>query len=116
VSARRIQRKRTAGWRMPEGAKYVGRGTDWGNPYRIGDPVLIESPSPYEPGAHYVYGPVITRATAVLLFRVWIADRLEEQIRDELAGKDLVCWCRLDQLCHADVLLQVANAPLVGAP
>src|SRR5690348_3995079 len=30
---RRIQRKRTKGWRMPEGAVYVGRGTRWGNPF-----------------------------------------------------------------------------------
>lgn len=29
----RIQRRRTAGWRMPEGAVYVGRPTRWGNPF-----------------------------------------------------------------------------------
>lgn len=27
----------------------------------------------------------------------------------ELHGKDLACWCRLDQECHADVLLRLAN-------
>ena len=32
---RRIQRKRTKGWRMPEGAVYVGRPTKWGNPYPV---------------------------------------------------------------------------------
>ncbi|SKE25070.1 Uncharacterised protein [Mycobacteroides abscessus subsp. massiliense] len=32
----RIQRKRTAGWRMPEGAIYVGRPSQWGNPYVAG--------------------------------------------------------------------------------
>jgi hypothetical protein len=26
-----------------------------------------------------------------------------------LRGRDLVCWCPLDQPCHADVLLEVAN-------
>jgi hypothetical protein len=26
-----------------------------------------------------------------------------------LAGRDLACWCPLDQPCHADVLLEVAN-------
>ena len=31
---KRIQRKRTKGWRMPEGAVYVGRGSRWGNPFR----------------------------------------------------------------------------------
>jgi hypothetical protein len=33
--ARRIQRKRTKGWRMPEGVVYVGRGTQWGNPFKV---------------------------------------------------------------------------------
>ncbi len=28
----------------------------------------------------------------------------------ELRGKDLACWCPLDQLCHAEMLLEVANA------
>jgi hypothetical protein len=32
---KRIQRRRTKGWRMPEGAIYVGRPTRWGNPYRV---------------------------------------------------------------------------------
>lgn len=39
---KRIQRKRARGWRMPEGAVYVGRPTRWGNPYTLGaymDPV-----------------------------------------------------------------------------
>ncbi len=28
----------------------------------------------------------------------------------ELRGKDLACWCKPDQPCHADVLLEIANA------
>lgn len=31
----RIQRKRTKGWRMPEGAIYVGRPTVYGNPFEV---------------------------------------------------------------------------------
>jgi hypothetical protein len=34
---RRIQRKRTKGWRMPEGAVYVGRPSRWGNPFTGND-------------------------------------------------------------------------------
>lgn len=34
--AQRVQRKRTKGWLMPEGAVYVGRGSRYGNPYRLG--------------------------------------------------------------------------------
>ena len=33
---KRIQRRRTKGWRMPEGAVYVGRGSKWGNPLMLG--------------------------------------------------------------------------------
>ena len=29
----------------------------------------------------------------------------------KLRGKDLACWCPLDQPCHSDVLLELANAP-----
>jgi len=29
-----------------------------------------------------------------------------------LRGKNLACWCALDEPCHADVLLELANAPL----
>jgi len=34
-----------------------------------------------------------------------------DQVRAELAGKDLACWCSPGDVCHADVLLRVANAP-----
>ena len=33
-----------------------------------------------------------------------------ETVREELAGKDLSCWCSLTDVCHADVLLRVANS------
>ena len=32
-----------------------------------------------------------------------------EHYLSELRGKDLACWCPLDQPCHADVLLELAN-------
>lgn len=36
-----------------------------------------------------------------------------EHIRSTLAGRDLACWCRPDALCHASVLLTLANTPAV---
>jgi hypothetical protein len=33
-----------------------------------------------------------------------MAERLSE-----LRGPDLACWCALDQPCHADILLELAN-------
>lgn len=109
TTPKRIERSRACGWRMPEGAVYVGRPTRWGNPYRIGDP------DPFHCGP-------MTAADAVFWFRADLdpavaadADTRRSEIRRELAGKDLVCWCRLDQPCHADVLLQIANAPFCEA-
>jgi hypothetical protein len=101
----RIQLRRTKGWRKPAGVISVVRGTDWGNPYRIGDDFALSSYSAYGQQG------TITRPIAVLLFRVWIELRgFAPQIRRELVGRDLACWCPLDQPCHADVLLEIANA------
>jgi hypothetical protein len=100
MSPRRIQRRRTKGWRMPEGAVYVGRGSAWGNKYRL--------------GANPWYGEFVTirdGETLVKLFQNY-AEPLAVAKPGWLAplrGKDLVCWCPLDQPCHADVLLELAN-------
>lgn len=100
----RIQRRRTRGWRMPEGAVYVGRGSRWGNPYRIGDPhpQLGESGRP------------MSAADVVDLYELHSGPMGNHELnvdeaRELLAGRDLACWCRSDSPCHADVLLQVAN-------
>ena len=36
-AAKRIQLRRTKGWRKPEGAVVVARPSKWGNPFRVGD-------------------------------------------------------------------------------
>lgn len=97
---RRIQRRRTTGWRMPPGAVYVGRPTKWGNPYRVGDPHPLNA------------GQFISDARqAVELFRAAsTGPGFRAHVRRDLRGRDLACWCALDQPCHADVLLEIANA------
>lgn len=101
----RIQRKRTPGWKMPANTIYVGRPTRWGNPARVG------------------MWKGFTRADAVEAFRCWMRRDLSyrswenihgkppatEEITRALRGKNLACFCPLDQPCHADVLLELAN-------
>ena len=99
---RRIQRKRTKGWRMPQGAIYVGRPTKWGNHYAIGDQHPGHGLPMTREDVVEEYGYDTRRADA------WIAVR--DHIRECLRGKDLACWCPLDQPCHADVLLEIANS------
>lgn len=84
----RIQRRRAKGWRKPPGAIYVGRPSKWANPYRIGTCLIPDARAAVEAFA----------ANLPLGFTA-----------AELRGKDLACWCPLDQPCHADVLLAIAN-------
>lgn len=99
---KRMQRQRTKGWRMPKGAVYVGRPTRWGNPYRI--PALTADQ------AVRAYRIVLTYDPDHGLWWLNIAGRFPQFFSLEpLRGKDLVCWCPLDQPCHADVLLELAN-------
>lgn len=92
---RRMQRSRQRGWRMPANAVYVGRPTKWGNPHRPSDYTIQSSAQAY----------------AVADFRSTARERLaaEPDWLRPLRWKHLVCWCRLDQPCHADVLLELAN-------
>ena len=89
----RIQLRRTRGWRKPDGAITVARPSRWGNPFRIGG------------------SDGLTREQAIAAYRAWAASALDAaEVRRELAGHDLACWCPLDGPCHADVLLEIANA------
>jgi hypothetical protein len=81
---KRIQRKRTKGWHMPPNAVSVTRPGKWGNPYTVEE-----------------YG----REAAIQRYREWVIGK----DLSELRGKDLACYCPLDQPCHADVLLELAN-------
>lgn len=112
---KRIQLSRKRGWRKPDGAVVVSRPSKWGNPWTLADAREHIGPAP---------DPVL-RGWCVLRFTETLdvcllcdngidlgayAD-LDEMIRGELGGRDLACWCPLDQPCHADVLLELANGP-----
>ena len=104
----RIQRKRTKGWKMPPNTVYVGRPTKFGNPYRPSDYLFVNAdgtPAPRDCKA--------AREMAVRDFQLWLevtrGGELMCRAVQELRGKDLACWCPLDQPCHADVLLELAD-------
>ena len=143
---KRVQMRRTKGWRKPESAVSVARGTKCGNPFMVGyaqvrmPPVtFLEKEWEYEGRCNKVSGEqnayyhsdgsisfhqveYATVEQCVELYRAYISGggwpldwntRPEftfEDIRRELGGKDLMCWCPMDQPCHADVLLEIANS------
>jgi hypothetical protein len=81
---------------IPDGAIYVGRPA----------PGLRKSPyaNPFKIGRD-----AVDAADAVRLYRQWLPGTDLYRDLSELAGHDLACWCQLDQPCHADVLLELAN-------
>ncbi len=115
----RIQRKRTKGWRMPEGAIYVGRPTKWGNPDAVGDFVTVTGAGEFQVDVPLTADIAVTlyRARMAILLATWPGMHPEDRAYTqgwidglaELRGRDLVCWCPLDLPCHADVLLDLAN-------
>lgn len=75
---------------VPGDAIYIGRPSKWGNPFAVGADG--------------------NREEVISKFRKWLLDHPElvRSAQQELAGKDLVCFCA-PLPCHGDVLLQVAN-------
>lgn len=78
---------------IPEGTVYVGRPSPWGNPFIIG-----------RDG---------DRLQVIEKYEIWLTEQLKDptlrrQLREELGGKDLACWCA-PLPCHAEILLDWAN-------
>lgn len=100
----RIQRKRSRGWQMPPNTVYVGRPTKWGNPFIVGR----KNP----------YGTITKdrrHAWHIYLGFAPLCEELVAAAQAELKGKNLACWCPIDNpyedCCHAAVLLKIANDP-----
>lgn len=74
---------------IPEGARYIGRGSKWGNPFIIGRDGTRED--------------VIEKYWTYLRRSPHLMSSLEE-----IRGKDLVCYCA-PLACHGDILLELAN-------
>lgn len=93
MEPKRIQRQRTQGWRMPENTVYVGRPSRWGN--------------------KFVVDGKLTAREATQAFEVWLTNAFTPAERKSwlapLRGKNLACWCKPGDPCHADVLLRWAN-------
>ena len=90
----RIQKKNyyDSSWRSNPNAVYVGRPSRWGNPYKIG-----------RDG---------TREQVLAKYRRWLENELIDNpyFLEPLRGKDLVCFCKLTEACHADIIAEFLKA------
>jgi hypothetical protein len=107
----RIQLSRKKGWRMPPNTVKVDRSTKWGNPF-----IIIKDPVENRPiGAEtdLSINECNTAKEAVYKFKKLLELPAQEsfvkQIKQELKGKNLACWCKLSNPCHAEILLEIAN-------
>lgn len=133
----RITLSRAKGWRKPAGAVIVARPSIWGNPWGVGSPGTVDLVVAGAK-ARYLLDIDLTAAQAVAIYELWldggaidqmhlppvlheqnagraVADHLHASRKiilanlHQLHGRDLCCWCKPGQPCHADVLLRLAK-------
>lgn len=86
----KVLNARQAGKLTTDTKVYVGRPSKWGNPFVIG-----------RDGS---------RDDVIAKYRAWIVEQPDlMRSLGELRGRNLVCWCT-PQACHADVLIELADA------
>lgn len=126
----RIQLSRQKGWRKPAGAIVVSRPSKWGNPFRqFGENEYLYCDASHRrkiftPWVIFdhdqdIFRSPVTPQMVVDYYRRWLTGEFDAAriIRPclltradilTLRGKQLACWCPLDQPCHADVLAEMA--------
>ncbi len=124
----RVQQRRTRGWRKPENTVSVARPSQWGNPWRVervdcymggmcwgttvpnflGDRVIHHE---HRESQRDAAEAAVTAFRHAILYPLSSDPAVPDlgDIRCDLRGKNLMCFCPLDQPCHADVLLELAN-------
>lgn len=135
---RRVQLSRKKGWRMPENTVKVTRPGKWGNPFNFkasdycwlalsygcrGDRLGRQEASvkafrewiaPGKDQLTVLYERQVSFGNGKKRFPV--SPKVEvgraptiAEIQAELRGKNLACWCKEGEPCHALVLLEIAN-------
>lgn len=117
MSPIRVQLSRKKGWRMPSNTAKVSRPSIYGNPFNATQIGIIYPPPTRDAGryianiVHRLGKPSLE--SCIDLYMAWLHAKLiaDRDFIEPLRGKNLACWCPLDQPCHADVLLELANKP-----
>lgn len=123
---KRIQRKRTVGWRKPEGTINCTRPGKYGNPFKaIGNDILLDVSFRFGKPTWrwWQYGDThqVTMFFKFLLdgtfdtitdtdIQHWVKHFKDLNLKETLRDHDLMCFCSLSDDCHVDVLLEIANS------
>lgn len=102
----RIQLSRAKGWRMPPNTVKVDRSTIWGNPWSVD----AAEKAGFAGTEHELRDMCVNMFRNAMARNLPVVATITARIA-ELRGKNLACWCKPGSPCHADVLLELANAP-----
>ena len=125
---KRIQRKRTKGWRMPENAKYIGRGSKYGNPLKVvpdkqfdnglgkifvhgwGDRIWYDTGLWGDTSDMLHMFDLMLRGNPFMNVKLQVWSNYFARLDlTPLIGHDLACWCRIDKPCHGDCIINFLN-------
>ena len=100
---------------MPANTVKVERSTRWGNPCAVGEPIDMRQARRWgwdiSPDGRAFVCETAEQAVGWFAYALNFDEAIWPTLRAQLRGKNLACWCAIDQPCHADVLLEIANAP-----
>jgi hypothetical protein len=109
----RVQRKRTRGYRLPENTVSVTRPGKYGNPFFLANGFIYVAKNPGSVLWVPFGGNTIDDVLA--LYKQWLLGGLKSHELPEppdltpLKGKNLACFCKLGNKCHADVIIEILN-------
>lgn len=110
----RIQRSRQKKQVSPNGLPivYVGRGSKYGNDFKLGDIVNWEWINVFDKKdyiAYLVKKKTLERDDCIYLFKKYKSFEMAE-FAECNRGRNISCWCPLEKKCHGDILLSLWNA------
>ena len=111
----RVQLSRRKGWTMPANTVKVSRPSMWGNPFKPSD--TLDAVRSFRALVETRYADYPDWWERLRRLYGTFRQRPIDIIKHDLRGKNLACWCPLVDEdgkpvpCHADVLLELANAP-----
>ena len=109
---KRVQRKRTKGWKMPPNTVCVTRPTIFGNPFPVD---VYGQDGAVDRFRRLMIGKMSTlEMSQSSTCHAWDVSlvtvrRMIVEGLPKLRGKNLACYCNPDKPCHADILLEIAN-------
>lgn len=112
----RVQLRRTAGWRKPEGCVVCTRPGPYGNPFVVNAPVDLRQINTlgWTIADKRVIARTVEQSVKMFAACLLLETSTHRHLRAELRGRDCACWCAPDALCHLVPLMTVANSSASG--